>query len=199
LSTQFALVRHATCAQMDEVLLGRVVDSPLNINGEHQATLLAERLNARNRPALIATSPRLRTRQTAEHLVNRAMCAVEIHSELDEVDFGRWSSRRFSDLEGDSEWREWNAHRNSARTPAGDTIAAVQDRALRCLQTLAQRFSEQSIVIVSHSEVIRSILLRCLGLPASAYMRLRIDPASVSSLEWNGEFVAVVSVNERLI
>ena len=183
---------------MDEVLFGRVVDSPLDEHGQRQAQILAERLTARLRLECVAMSARLRTRQTGAKLAERVGCAFETNAAFDEVDFGRWSSSSFAELQSDPDWRDWNANRNTARTPAGDSISAVQDRAMSEMQTLRVRFPRGPIAIVSHSEVIRSIVLRCLDLPASHYHRLRIDPASVSCLEMDDELVHLESLNERL-
>jgi broad specificity phosphatase PhoE len=183
---------------MDEVLFGRVVDSPLDEHGQRQAETLAARLTMRLRLEFMAVSPRVRTRQTGATIAERAGCALETNAAFDEVDFGRWSSLRFAELQSDPAWREWNVNRSTARTPSGDTITAVQDRAMNEMQTLRTRFPRGAIAIVSHSEVIRSIVLRCLDLPASQYYRLRIDPASVTCLEMDGEFVRLESVNERL-
>jgi broad specificity phosphatase PhoE len=183
---------------MDEVLFGRVVDSPLDEHGQRQAETLAERLTRRLRLEFIAVSPRLRTQQTGAKIAERTGCASETNAAFDEVDFGRWSSLKFAELQSDPAWREWNADRNTARTPAGDTITAVQDRAMNEMQALRVRFPLGPIAIVSHSEVIRSIVLRCLNLPASHYHRLRIDPASVSCLEMHDDFIRLESLNERL-
>jgi broad specificity phosphatase PhoE len=183
---------------MDEVLFGRVVDSPLDEQGRRQAETLAERLHTRLRLEFVAVSPRLRTRQTGAQIAEHAGCAFETNAAFDEVDFGRWSSLSFEALQSDPAWREWNANRNTARTPAGDTITAVQDRAMNEMQTLRTRLPRGPIAIVSHSEVIRSIVLRCLDLPANHYDRFRIDPASVTCLEMDDEFVRLESVNERL-
>jgi len=183
---------------MDEVLFGRTVDSPLDEHGQRQAESLSERLTRRHRLELIIVSPRLRTRQTGAKIAERAGCASETNAAFDEVDFGRWSSQSFAELQSDPAWREWNADRNTARTPAGDSISAVQDRAMNEMQALRMRFPRGPIAIVSHSEVIRSIVLRCLDLPASHYNRLRIDPASVSCLEMEDELIHLDSLNERL-
>jgi broad specificity phosphatase PhoE len=184
---------------MDEVLFGRVVDAPLDANGQRQADTLAEELVKRFELSFLAVSPRLRTRQTAAALEGRLRCASGTTGDFDEIDFGRWSSLSFAELESDPDWRAWNSQRDTARTPAGDTIVAVQDRALSAMRALRGRFPGRSVGIVSHSEVIRSIALRCLDLPSAHYVRLRIDPASVSVIDMQDELMRVESLNERLV
>jgi len=64
LLVDIVLVRHATCAQMGSVLLGRSVDLPLDERGEGQARVVAKRLLAF--PDLVVeSSPRRRARHTA--------------------------------------------------------------------------------------------------------------------------------------
>jgi broad specificity phosphatase PhoE len=183
---------------MDEVLFGRVVDAPLNQHGQREAESLAERLSGRLPLTFTVMSPRLRTQQTGARIAERAGCAYETNVAFDEVDFGHWSASQFAELQSDPTWREWNANRDTARTPAGESVTAVQNRAMTAMQALRSRFPRGTIAIVSHCEVIRSIVLRCLELPASHYDRLRIDPASVSCLAMDGERVRLDSLNERL-
>jgi len=58
------LVHHASCAQMNSVLLGRLIDGPLDLRGEGQARALAMCL-LRFPNLLIESSPRRRARHTA--------------------------------------------------------------------------------------------------------------------------------------
>jgi broad specificity phosphatase PhoE len=181
---------------MDDVLFGRVIDAPLDEHGEQQAGAVAARL-ARESDLLIEASPRRRTEQTARAIAASVHTKVLTTADLDEVDFGHWSGQRFATLSEDPAWREWNERRELATTPAGDSIANVQSRIARHLQRLQAAFPNRTIALVTHSEVIRSTLLWVLGLPASAYSRLEISPASVSTLLWrNGGFI-VYSMNEQ--
>jgi probable phosphoglycerate mutase len=181
MTTRLLLVRHATCALTDSVLLGRAVDAPLDARGLRQAAAVARRL-APERPALVEASPRRRTRQTAEAIAAATGCELQTSPELDEVDFGEWSGRRFDDLQGDPAWHAWNARRSSASTPAGDGIAAVQQRMTAHLRRLVRAFPRTTLVVVSHAEPIRAALLRYLGWPAEDWHRLAIEPASVSTV-----------------
>ena len=185
MTTRFVLVRHATCARTDGTLLGRALDAPLDVRGRAQARELAGRI-ARERVALVVSSPRRRAAQTGAAIAQRVDCAMRIARELDEVDFGSWSGQSFAALAQDPEWRCWNERRDVAATPAGDTIAAVRDRAMECLQRLAGEFRGRTLVVVTHAEVVRTLLLRARGLPAQSYTQLDVAPASMHVLWHHG-------------
>jgi probable phosphoglycerate mutase len=179
--TRFLFVRHATCAQTDSVLLGRRIDAPLDARGEREAAELAERLR-RERPVRVEASPRLRAQQTAQAICAATGLRLHVRAALDEIDFGHWSGRRFDELALDPSWRHWNAEREHAVTPAGETIAGVQMRVLRLLRVLARRFAGATLVLVTHAEIVRSVLLHALGAPAGDYRFVDVPPASLTVL-----------------
>ena len=195
---EIVLVRHATCARMDEILLGRSVDPPLDQRGEGQARILAQRM--RNIPDLvIESSPRRRARHTAGIMAAERDTVVRIVPQMDEVDFGSWSGQTFAALAGDASWRRWNKYRAVSRTPAGESIRDVQERALAHFRKLEQMFAKETIAIVTHAEVIRSIVLLALGASLDDYARYDILPASITRLTVEGTQLRLDSVNERAV
>ncbi len=167
---------------MNEVLLGRSDPAGLSEDGRAQIQRLGFFL-ARHKVDLIQTSPRRRCRETASELAVALNAAVEDAEALDEVDFGGWTGRRFDDLAGDPLWQEWNEHRDSTRPPNGERMREVQIRVVRHMQCLAAVYTEERIVLVTHAEVIRAVLLHQNGLPLRDWSRLRIEPGTVWSVE----------------
>jgi broad specificity phosphatase PhoE len=183
---------------MDEVLFGRVIDAPLSIQGERQAAALAAHL-APERDVLIATSPRLRTQQTAHAISAATGSPVHLAPDIDEIDFGRWSGQRFEQLASDPGWRDWNEHRDSARTPAGDCIADVQRRAMRQLHRMHATHPHRTVALVTHAEVIRALLIEILRLHANAYQTIDITPGSITRLSCQSGALAVSTINEQIL
>ena len=191
------LVRHAACPQMNSVLLGRSVDAPLDERGEGQARFVAQRLL--DLPQLIVeSSPRRRARHTAGIIAAARDTTVRIVPQMDDVDFGRWSGQTFEALMADPQWRRWNKYRRVSRTPAGDSIRDVQERVLAHFHKLEQAFDGETIVIVTHAEVIRSAVLLALQAPIDDYYRFEIGPASLTRLTVEGSQLRLDSVNERV-
>lgn len=195
MQTRFLLVRHATCARIEEVLFGRVLDVSLDANGRRQAASVAERLRHES-PLRVESSPRRRAVETAHAIASAAGCEVQIAPSLDELDFGDWSGKTFAELQRDRAWRRWNEDRDESQTPAGVGIRALQGSVNRYLAALAETCAGATLVLVTHAEVIRSLVLHCLGAPASDYPRVAIDPASITRLSVAVEGMRVEAINE---
>jgi probable phosphoglycerate mutase len=192
------LVRHATCAQMDSVLLGRSIDPPLDACGEGQARIVAKRL-ADIPELVVESSPRRRARHTAGIIAAMRDTVVRIVPQLDELDFGAWSGQRFDALAADPSWRRWNKYRGVSRTPGGDSIRDAQERALLHFHKLEQTFDNETIAIVTHAEVIRSIVLLASQMSIDDYSRVEILPASLTRICVAGSQLRLDSVNERAV
>jgi probable phosphoglycerate mutase len=181
----FHLLRHAEHGDLGKVLTGRGPGAPLSARGREQACLLAESL----RPfsiGLLLTSPRDRARQTAEAIAERLGIRATVSSDLDEIDFGRWSGRSFADLEADPAWRSWNGQRDAAVTPAGDTMEAVALRIVGLMRGLVAREPECNAALVSHADVIKAACCRLLDLPFQAVHGMNVGPASRTSFAFEG-------------
>jgi broad specificity phosphatase PhoE len=180
---------------MDDVLLGRTIDEPLDLRGEGQARGLAKRLLAL--PELtIESSPRRRARHTAGIIASMRETVVRIVPQMDELDFGVWSGRSFVALAEDAHWVRWNRYRAVTRTPAGDCIRDVQARAMTHFRKLQQTV-DGTVVIVTHAEVIRSVVLLALQSPIEDYRRIDISPASLTMLSLDGTQLRLDRLNER--
>lgn len=193
---QIVLVRHATCPQLESVLLGRSIDPPLDERGEGQARIVGRRLLTYP-DLVIETSPRRRARHTAGIIASERDTAVRLVPQMDEIDYGEWSGQSFAALAADPSWRRWNKYRTVSRTPAGDSIRDVQERALAHFRKLELMFDQQSIAIVTHAEVIRSVVLLVTQASLDDYSRFEIAPASLTRLTVEGSQLRLDSVNER--
>ena len=182
MTTTFFLLRHAAHDNVGGFLAGRMPGIRLGADGRAQADRLARRM-AREAFKAVLTSPRERTRETAEAVA--AACggkSVEIDENLDEIDFGGWSGKTFEELNLDPSWREWNAERGRASTPAGETMQGVEQRVSACLEAAAQKFPNAAVALVSHADIIKTAACLALGLPPEAGARFEISPASITTI-----------------
>lgn len=193
--TRFLLVRHATCARIDEVLFGRALDVPLDAGGRRQAQAVAGRLRD-EAPLRVESSPRRRATETAWAVATAAGCGVRITAALDELDFGTWAGKTFAELERDRAWRRWNRDRDHACTPSGTHIRDLQEDLGRYFASLAEGCPGATLVLVTHAEIIRSIVLQCSGAPASGYRDVPVDPASVTRISLDERGMHLHALNE---
>ncbi len=189
-ATTFKLVRHAVHDHGADILCGRLPGVALSAAGQAQLPWL--RLGAGPGIAAVYSSPQRRCLQTAAAFGR----AVTMEPALDEIDFGAWTGRSFSALGDDPDWRRWNADRDHGQAPGGESAAAAQARAVDAIATLQRRHAGGVVVLVSHADIIKSMLLHHLGLPLQGWARIEIHPASISTLILSDGSPLVASMNE---
>lgn len=195
MTAMFRLVRHAAHDNLGRVLTGRSSGFELSQEGREQARSLALELSGQF--DLVCSSPQTRARETAEILAGSAGVPLEISEALDEIDFGEWSGKTFTELETAAAWQRWNEARHLARTPAGETIADVAKRVLGLMEELRQQHPGAVIALVSHADVIKAAVCRCLGLGFDRMHSFEVSPASVTTIalgDWGG---ALLALNEH--
>jgi len=172
------LVRHAEFDFGMRHLAGRS-ECTLSASGEKQAANLT-RLLPRN--AILQSSPRRRSLQTiAPHAFATGRIAAKIAA-LDEVDFGVWKGRTFASLDRDPAWRLWNEKRSNARALDGESMMEVQERILNHIRQTAADNPSAPIIMVTHAELIRAVILHCLSLPLNDWNIIDVPYASITTI-----------------
>ena len=169
----------------------------LSSEGLEQASIVADLLGTLS-IAGVYSSPRERAWYTARDIAEPHELEVQVVDELDEIDFGDWTGARFSDLEGDEAWQQWNESRGSARCPGGESMVEAVERAKSSLERIASERDGETVVAVTHCDIIRGVLAHYLGMPLDNILRIDVDPASISTLDLGRWGARVRSINERL-
>lgn len=196
LVTTFLLIRHALCDPVGRSIAGRQPGIHLNDTGRGQASRLAERLEGLSLEA-IYSSPLERAQETAEPIGRAKGLPVQTVEAWNEIDFGEWTGRALHDLEPLPEWKRFNSSRSSCTIPGGENMADVLGRVLRDLDRLRCLHPAQGscVAVVSHGDVLRTLVAHVLGIPLDFFQRLEISPASVTSLEISGQVPRVLLLN----
>jgi broad specificity phosphatase PhoE len=198
MTTVFFMLRHAAHDDVGCFLAGRMEGVALGADGRAQACRLAERMRSEHFVAVFS-SPRERTRQTATAVSLACNVGpIELCPDLDEVDFGTWSGKTFTELDHDPDWRRWNEERGRAATPGGETMSQVSDRVHSCMRNLACRHGGQAIVLVSHADVIKSAVCHVLDLPIERSFRFDISPASITTIAMGDWGAKLLQLNEQV-
>ena len=164
----------------------------LSDEGRAQAAALGERF-AQSGVRAVITSPVQRAQETAAPIAAALGLVAQIEPGLEEVDFGAWSGQSFAALARAPGWPAWNAARGLAATPGGETMLAVQARAVAAVMRHAE--GGGVVVAVSHADVIKAVLAHVLGMPLDLLHRMEIAPASRSTVVIGSDFARVDGMN----
>ncbi|MBV8773148.1 MAG: histidine phosphatase family protein [Deltaproteobacteria bacterium] len=192
--TTILLVRHAEVAAPKDILLGRNDEVGLSRRGRGCAATLAERLG-RLPISAIWSSPLKRALRTARPIAERLSLSVQIAHSLTEIDYGRWTGRRFAELEDDPDWQSYNRTRSAAQIPEGEKIEAVERRVVTLLQTWAEGYPSKLIAAVTHAEIIRIAILHSIGVSTDRYDQIEISLCSLSALAFERMRPRVICLN----
>jgi broad specificity phosphatase PhoE len=191
------LVRHGETAwNREQVFRGRA-DVPLGERGHQQAGLVAQALRAEPIKAVYA-SPLARAVDTARPLSEELGIDLIQEESLQDMNFGEWEGQSLVDVR--REWPElyqvWEKSPDRFCAPAGETLADVLDRAWRAIEHMAERHAGTAVAAVSHRVVCKLLVCRALGMGEAGFWRVRLDTASVSVLEHQGDEWTLTGVND---
>lgn len=192
------LVRHGVTGETGRILSGRLPGVGLSDRGKLDARMVAEHLAA-HEVAAIYTSPVQRCRETARLLAVPHTLAPLTDRRLIEADYGRWAGRTLKDLRRLKAWQRLMSHASRFRFPEGETLTEVQVRAVAACEELARNHGDETILVVSHSDVIRTLLCHYLGTPLDLVHRLHVAPTSLSVIELGTEGTVRVPVVNQVI
>ena len=165
-------------------------DIPLSEKGLAQAEALAERLS-RVPLAAVYSSDLARAAQTAAPTAARLGLTVQTVPELREKGFGEWEGLTQADLERDYPelWHRYHVLRDlDALVPGGETWPQVQERLSAALGRIlaAHPGPDEAVLLVGHGGSGRMVILEALQAPLPTLLRLHLDNASLSRLDFRG-------------
>ena len=162
-------------------------DIPLNDTGRSQAEDAGNALVDKEFSA-VYSSPMLRALETARIINTPHKLEVHIVPELAELDAGDYEGipiadlgRRFSQI-----ITEMGESDELPRTPGGESISDVQERAWQAINTVATRHSGETVLVVTHYFVILAVICKVLELPLVNISRFYMSNGSISSINLNG-------------
>jgi len=194
--TRFLFVRHGMHDLIERgVIAGRQPGVHLNPRGRNQAEQIAAAFSLLPIDC-ICCSPLERACETASPLAAKLGLPLQIAEEFNEIDFGAWTNCAFAELDNIPQWQQWNSFRSGSAAPGGESMLAVQARAVRKVFELRTRHS--FVTIFTHGDIIRALLAHFLGVHLDLFLRIEIDPASASLIELHETAVRVRLVNANV-
>ncbi len=199
--TTVLLIRHGrTTANASGVLAGRTPGVGLDDTGWTQARGLAERLAVVPLTHVVA-SPLQRTVETAEPLWHGHGLHRVKDERLIECDYGQWSGRTLKSLQAEPLFARVQESPSSVTFPGGESMLQSQARAVAATKDWADRAAQENgaeaiVALISHADIIKSILADAFGLPFDKFQRIVVDPGSLSVLNFHDGSIAVERVND---
>jgi probable phosphomutase (TIGR03848 family) len=197
------LVRHGrTTANTEGILAGRIPGIHLDDVGRVQATATGTRLAALP-VTRIVTSPLERCQESAHLIADMLTSRPEIHVDerFTECGYGSWSGEPLKKLAKQPLWKVVQHHASAAEFPDGESIAAMQRRAVDAVRAHDCAVNELAgaaslWVAVSHADIIKSVVADACGMHLDQFQRIVIDPGSVSAVTYTPQRPFVVRVND---
>lgn len=157
-------------------------------------------IEGKNEWDIIITSPLSSCREFAEVIAQEEEIDLEINNAFKEIDFGEWEDQTLEALlkqEGDL-LNAWWQSPTQITPPNGEDFYDFRARVQKAFKVLIEEYQGQRILIVTHSGVIRVILMSILGMQDSNLFRLNVDYASYSKLQIdNNDFAGLGTLIEH--
>ena len=198
--TTVILLRHAhSVANEKGILAGRASGVSLSTKGKEQAELLTSRLgNARFKD--IRISPLERCLATLEPWLQSQDTSVRkkilFDPNVSEVDYGDWTGKKLLALSLRKEWRVVQNTPSEMKFPKGEGLLQMQQRAEKALRQSIKKTGTGVSLIVSHGDVIKSLIATALDLHLDKFQKIVIDPASISVLDFNKGSFRLLHLND---
>lgn len=204
---RLVLVRHGeTDFNRQRRIQGRS-DLELNERGRKQAERLAQALKS-ERVEAIYTSPLRRAFETAQLIAHFHHLEVATLDGLMELDAGEVDGLTYDEMatrHGDF-LEKWTSDCTSVRPPGGCTLHELQDQTWGAIQEITRRHQRPTgegevtqgatVIAVAHFFPILSVACKVLGLDLSECRRLRLDLASITTLDFNPSRTVLASWND---
>ena len=195
--TRFILLRHGQTQHSAEQRFSGAAEPELTDTGRDQARRAADALRKFGRIDAIVASPQARAQGTAR--IAAGVLGLDIATEegLREMAFGDFEglTRDEAVARDAGVFEQWQASPNNA-PPGGESLTALHRRVSRTRLKLQERYEGQTVLVVTHMTPVKSFIRQGLGANADMFKHLFLDLASISVVDFYGDYGVVRCVND---
>ena len=169
----------------------------LNDHGRKQAEAVGKRLADKQvKIDALYSSPLERTMETAELIAKHINLPIQACKGIGEVEYGDWTGKEIKELAKKPEWQVVQFYPSNTVFPKGESLYHMQSRAVQQINTLVAQHAEQTILLVSHADLIKSVLAHYLGIHLDLFQRIVVSPASISTIVFTPLRPMIQNVND---
>lgn len=128
----------------------------------------------------VYSSPSLRCRKLAEDITNGT--PVTYDSRLLELNFGSWECKTWDEITPTPEAKDWFKDWINQPCPNGESYWHLMQRVKEFTALLKQAHTNETVLIVTHSGVIRALTCMISGLDPQKSFDLKVDFGSITKL-----------------
>ena len=182
--SRLLLVRHGDTELNSAERYWGHTDVELSAAGLRQAERLRDRL-ATEKINAIYSSDLLRASVTAKIIASRHQLDVITCAELQEINFGDVEGLTFDEISRlyPEVTKLWVERSLKLEYPGGESLDQFNNRVSKFQDRLEKHAAEETILIVAHSGVLRTLVCQLLGIELRYRWQFRLDFASLSIVE----------------
>lgn len=188
--TKFILVRHGQSkANQCGYLVGKT-EAPLSPLGEKQAMAASEYILKSYKVDVIYSSPLERACNTVKGVADGLGLTINKEDALREFDFGEWEGLTHEEIKSkfDDGYGKWARDPGTFVPQGGESMTQLQTRVVEKLKEIGKKEEGKTVLIGSHSSVIRALQCYVQGLPLS---KMKYTPwvvnGSIAEIDFDGE------------
>ena len=188
--TKFIIVRHGQSKANKEGYLVGNMEAPLSELGEKQAKAVSEYILKAYKVDVIYSSPLSRAINTIKGVADALNLPINTEDKLTEFNFGKWEGLTLEEIknEFDDGYSKWAKDPGVFVPNGGESMAQLQTRVVEKLKEIGKKEDGKTVLIGSHSSVIRALQCYVQGLPLT---KMKNTPwvvnGSIAEINFDGE------------
>ncbi|CAN5391348.1 histidine phosphatase family protein [soil metagenome] len=192
--TSLYLVRHGHTKATELGLLYSDPNIEITEKGLSQAQAAAQYI-ATIKPQILLRGAARRVEQSSEPVAAETGLDARVVKGFEEWQVGDWEGRTYLDIKKNDpdQYHSWCANPIANAPPKGESIIQLSERIKESLIELIadSQFEGKTIAMVTHSGIIRSIIVHALGMPIANFWRLSIPTGSITRIDFSKNFATM--------
>jgi len=194
---KFILVRHGQTDFNIHRRFGGHTDVPLNDTGIKQAEMASKKLKTEEIDKAYC-SDLSRAKKTAEAIMHHHDLPLKYSDSIREMNFGSWEGLTYDEILKNypAESEAWVRDYTNVPSLDGESLATFYDRIGVAFERIKSEVeSHDTVLIVAHSGVIKSILCRELIGSVDSFWKFKVDNGGIAILEYDHDFPILTALN----